>query len=56
MPLGKGCCDGDKKGDGCPAGFLGGGHPPVGEVGFRRLCRVAGMLRGGPVRHKQVFT
>lgn len=55
MPLGKGYCEGDRRRAGAQQGF-GGGHPSVGEVGFRRLCRMAGMLRGGPVRHKQVFT
>jgi len=55
MLLGKGYCDRDRKGTGAQQGF-GGGHPSVGEVGFRRLCRVAGMLRGGPASHKQVFT
>ena len=55
MLLGKGYCDRDRKGTGAQQGF-GGGHPSVGEVGFRRLCRVAGMLRDVPARHKQVFT
>ena len=44
-----------RKGAGAQQG-LEAGHPPVGEVGFRRLCRVAEMLRGDPVAHKQVFT
>jgi hypothetical protein len=56
MPLGKGVLRRRQEGGRVPSRVLGGGHPSVGEVGFRRLCRVAGMLRGGPARHNQVFT
>ncbi len=47
---------GNGKGDGCPAGLLGGGHPSVGEVGlavYVTLRRCYGAVQAGD---KQVFT